>query len=136
LALGFGFRGSWRLEICGGTRDWKFEWNSLAQYEIENEQPKYEGRHTYYLQLLGFILRFTGLQKVYFTWSMLVMGTLYPGFDDMEECRETLQAFFDKHEDAFSSGKAPEVKVRRWKARAGVFVCSNRDVEEVLKKPE
>jgi hypothetical protein len=45
----------------------------------------------------------------------------------MKECRETIQAFFEKNMDVFIGGKAPEVKVRLWMEEEKVYICSTRN---------
>jgi hypothetical protein len=58
------------------------------------------------------ILRFTGLKWVYFTWTAVAADELFSCyFNDMKECRETIQAFIEKNKDVFIGEKAPEIKV-------------------------
>jgi len=62
--------------------------------------------------ILHLILRFTGLKQICFTWTAVAADELFSCYlNDMKECRETIQAFFEKNKDVFIGEKAPEIKV-------------------------
>jgi hypothetical protein len=104
----------------------------------EIESGLYDTRHyIHHLVILHLILRFTGLKRVCFTWTAVAADELFSCyFDDMKECRETIQAFFEKNKDVFIGGKAPEVEVRLWMEKEKVYICSTRNGEKLLENPD
>jgi hypothetical protein len=83
------------------------------------------------------ILRFTGLQRVCFTWTAVAADELFSCYiDDMKVCREVIQAFFEKNKETFAGGKAPEVKVRLWMEKEKVSICSTQKGEKVLESQD
>ncbi len=116
-------------------------WLQTYKEEIDQEEMStswYSGRRMHYILALRLILQFRGLKRIWFTWgqSFIADPSLPNLLRDAPECRETIQAFLDRHKDNFIGSEAPEVKVRFWSKQDQAFMCSTRKGDNLLEMEE
>lgn len=103
-------------------------WNRHMKNQVQHDHIVsnwYDDAHSF-LRALRFILRFTGLKKICFTWEP------YYTFESLADCRQTVQTYLEKNKHVFVSGKAPKVKVR-WQNSQNRWLCSNPgSMDEVM----
>lgn len=116
-------------------------WHQSYKGDIDQEKMStswHTSRRMHYILALRLILRFTGLKRICFTWSQyfILDPSLATLLRAAPECRETIQAFMDRHKDNFIGNRAPEVKVRFWSKQDKAFMCSTRKGDNLLETEE
>jgi len=92
----------------------------------------------HYILALKLILQFTGLKRICFTFRQcpIVNPPLTSLLNNAPECRQTIQAYMDRHKDNFIGNRAPEVKVRFWSERENASICSTLKGDNLLEMEE
>ena len=109
-------------------------WDQAYKEDVDQEKMSASWYSAHYVLALRLILRFTGLKRICFTWRETIIGGPPSAFllRNAPECRETIQAFMDRHKDNFIGNRVPEVKVRFWSKQDKAFMCSTRKGDNLL----
>jgi hypothetical protein len=102
-------------------------WHQAYKVDIDQEKIGASNR-AQYIFMLRLILRFKGLRRICFTLRQSSVDYFPPAFlrRDVPECRETIQAFMERHKYNFICNTALEVKVLFWSEQNKYFICSTR----------
>jgi hypothetical protein len=113
-------------------------WDQSYKGDIDQEKTSMPWGRAHYILALKLILQFTGLKRICFTFRQcpIVNPPLTSLLNNGPECRQTIQAYMDRHKDNFIGNRAPEVKVRFWSEREGASIWSTLKGDNLLETEE
>jgi hypothetical protein len=113
-------------------------WDQSYKGDIDQEKTSMPWGRAHYILALKLILQFTGLKRICFTFRQcpIVNPPLTSLLNNGPECRQTIQAYMDRHKDNFIGNRAPEVKVRFWSERENASIWSTLKGDNLLETEE